>query len=73
MSYSESLFLILCGALLGPFFNSIGMLNGQEALDYYAEVHQSNWNSLGAYCWYAFYFLWYFLLVSSVISSIKCE
>jgi uncharacterized membrane protein YGL010W len=63
MSYSESLFLIFCGALLGPVFNSIGMLNGQEALDYYAEVHQSTWNSLmhtvgmpftfyGISCWF---------------------
>lgn len=63
MKYTEVLFLILCGGLFGPFLSGIGMLSGQEAIDYYAEVHQSKWNSLmhtvgmpftfyGIACWF---------------------
>lgn len=41
--------IILLGSFLGcmtPFiFNLVGVYTGQEAIEYYAEVHQSKWNS----------------------------
>ena len=41
--------ILLLGSLLGfltqPFFNLIGVYTGEKAISYYAEVHQSKWNS----------------------------
>ena len=34
------------GLLAGPVLNLFGVLTGQKAVDYYAEVHTSTWNSL---------------------------
>lgn len=38
--------LALCvGICTGPLLSFFGIMNGIEAVDYYAEVHQSGWNS----------------------------
>lgn len=42
--------VILLGAVLGlltqPIFNLCGVYTGEKAIEYYAEVHTSKWNSL---------------------------
>jgi len=42
---SEVLFLLFGGMLVSPALNSLNVTNGVDALDYYAEVHLSKWNS----------------------------
>ena len=63
MNYYNLLITIFCGLMVTPIMNSIGMLNGLEGIDYYAEVHQTKWNSIvytigmpftfyGISCWF---------------------
>ena len=37
---------IIMGVLTGPVFSILGIFTGDKAIDYYAEVHQSKWNSV---------------------------
>ena len=63
MNYYNLLMTIFCGLMVTPIMNGIGMLNGLEGIDYYAEVHQTKWNSVvhtigmpftfyGISCWF---------------------
>lgn len=63
MNYNNLLITIFCGMLVTSILNGIGMLNGLEGIDYYAEVHQTRWNRIvhtigmpftfyGISCWF---------------------
>ena len=50
MNFCTSRNVLLLGTVLGlltqPMFYLLGIYTGQEAIDYYGEVHQSRWNSV---------------------------
>jgi hypothetical protein len=50
MIFCKSRNVLLLGTVLGlltqPMFNLFGIYTGQEAIDYYGEVHLSRWNSV---------------------------